>query len=154
MEKFIEDNRAALTGLFSKFGIDAPVTKENVSNALKAFPEMANVIRNTFDGFDSSGDSNNDEDNFERVTGKTKAEKDAKKAKRKETFKKLVNTGQTILSKANEMKNKNTPTENPVTEPTTKAEPKKILGVNSWLFWSVLVIVLLIIIFIVVKQIK
>lgn len=155
ISELIEHGREALTQIFEDNGIKAPVTTKNVTNAIVAMPEVKAAIVAKFEGFEGFSDEETDSLFGRKLLKgkKTPEEKAARNEKIKGALNKALNIANTVKSVSSSLKQNNTQTES-VEDTSVSKDSKKILGLEAWMFWAGLVIVLLIITFILVKAFK
>lgn len=150
IDDLLREAPETLRQIFARNGIKAPVTKENVTNAVLVVPAVKAELQAKFSGFMGVND-NYDETEFDGLVGKkalakTPEQKAARNAKIKALIEKGVSTVKGLKSGASQQ----VVTE----EEKPKEKSSKILGLESWLFYSIITILALVIIFIIVKAVK
>lgn len=148
IEDLIREAPETLRQIFARNGIKAPVTKENVSNAILVVPAVKEQLQAKFSGFMGENDryDENDFDDFGKKTKLTPEQKAARQEKVKALIQKGVDTVKSVKSGQG--------SKEVVKEEEVKVKPSKIAGLEPWLFYSIATIIALVIIFIIVKAVK
>lgn len=157
IQDLINNGREALEQIFAKNGVKAPVTVDNVTNALIAVPGVKADVAAKFEGFGGSENEDSYDDLFGKKIAKGAKKTPEEKAARNEKIKGLFNKGLNAINTAKGVKDSLSTGSQNVAEPEPEEKskaPKKIFGLDAWIFWGIMALIFLIVVFIIVKVVK